>query len=140
MIWVQYAIIGLAGGLLGGLLGVGGGIIMVPLLMFWMKAGAHDAKALSLAVIMFIAVAGTIQHYRLERLDNVGLGVLVVAGVLGATGSVLGANWGEHLSRDGLKKVFAVLLLITAVRMLWPTKTTQPDGGQTSAVTEAAGD
>ena len=78
---------------------------------------------------MIIAIAGTMQHYRLGRLDTVSWGVLVVTGVLGAIGSVLGANWGEHLSRDGLKKVFAVLLLITAVRMLWPTKTTQPDGG-----------
>src|SRR5262245_25622350 len=55
---VQLVAIGVAGGLLSGLLGVGGGVVMVPLLVLWAGYGQRDAHAMSLGAIIPISVAG----------------------------------------------------------------------------------
>ena len=80
-------VIGLVGGLLSGLLGVGGGIIMVPLLVFWAAYGQRDAHALSLGAIIPISIAGIATFGvagQVHWWDAVGL----------AAGSIVGARFG----------------------------------------------
>ncbi|MGN6797168.1 MAG: TSUP family transporter, partial [Gaiellaceae bacterium] len=58
----RFIVIGLAGGVLSGLLGVGGGIVMVPLLVLWASYGQRDAHAMSLGAIIPISLAGVITY------------------------------------------------------------------------------
>jgi len=69
-------VIGLGGGLLSGLLGVGGGLIMVPLLVLWVAYGQREAHAMSLGAIIPISIAGIATYGvagQVHYLDAVGL-------------------------------------------------------------------
>ena len=105
-------VIGLGGGLLSGLLGVGGGMIMVPLLVLWAAYGQREAHAISLGAIIPISIAGIATfgfagevHYW----DAVGL----------AAGSIFGAAVGARLltriDERLLKIIFGVFLIGIAV-------------------------
>ncbi|HEX6298860.1 MAG TPA: sulfite exporter TauE/SafE family protein [Acidimicrobiia bacterium] len=106
--------IGLAAGILGGGLGVGGGIIMVPLLV-WVGVDRHRAHATSLAAIVFIAAAGASSFGWSGEVDF-GLGITV--GVGGIFGSVIGASVMHRVSSRALTIIFGVVLLVAAIRMI----------------------
>jgi uncharacterized membrane protein YfcA len=107
--------LGLVAGLLGGLLGVGGGIVIVPLLVF---AGVDLKIAIgtSLATIIPTAVMATWTHHRLGHVDWRLAGLMAAGAVCGA---LVGASLTSVVPATALKRVFAVFLLATAVRMLW---------------------
>lgn len=110
----KLVLIGLAAGVLGGGLGVGGGIVMVPLLVL-VGSDRHRAHATSLAAIVFIAVAGAVSFGASGEIDlrlgaNVGIG--------GVVGSVLGATVMHRISARSLRIVFGILLLVAAIRMI----------------------
>lgn len=107
-------LIGLAAGVLGGGLGVGGGIILVPLLIA-VGVGRHQAHATSLAAIVFIASSGAVSFGISGEID-VGIGVTV--GIGGVLGSTLGASVMHRVSPRALTIVFGVILLIAAVRLI----------------------
>ncbi|NWG75253.1 MAG: sulfite exporter TauE/SafE family protein [Rubrivivax sp.] len=119
--WWKALIIGGAGGLLGGLLGVGGGIVMIPLLLYLMRFEMHAAKALSLAIIIIVGVSGTVEHARQGHLKGM-LWFVILSGLAAVACSALGARCSAHLKGDTLKRIFAVLLIATAVQMLLPKK------------------
>jgi uncharacterized membrane protein YfcA len=105
-------VIGLVGGLLSGLLGVGGGIIMVPLLVFWAAYGQRDAHALSLGAIIPISIAGIATFGvagQVHWWDAVGL----------AAGSIVGARIGAgylaKIDERLLKIIFGLFLVGIAV-------------------------
>jgi len=105
-------VIGLVGGLLSGLLGVGGGIIMVPLLVFWAAYGQRDAHALSLGAIIPISIAGIATFGAAGQVhwwDAVGL----------AAGSIVGARIGAgmlaKIDERVLKIIFGLFLVGIAV-------------------------
>jgi uncharacterized membrane protein YfcA len=113
-VW-KLALIGLAAGLLGGGLGVGGGIVLVPLLV---AAGLdrHRAHATSLAAIVLISVAGAASFGMSGEID-VSLGVTV--GVGGILGSILGASVMNRVSPKSLTIVFGVVLLVAGLRLIF---------------------
>jgi hypothetical protein len=106
--------IGVATGLLGGFFGVGGGIILVPLLV-WVGLGRHRAHATSLASFIVIATAGAISFGVADAVD---LGVGVAVGVGGIFGSSVGASVMHRMSARNLAIAFALLLLVTGLRMV----------------------
>lgn len=110
----KLALIGLAAGTIGGGLGVGGGIILVPLLVM-VGFDRHRAHATSLAAIVMISVAGAIS-FGVSGEINVGLGVTI--GIGGILGSVIGATVMHRVSPRALTIVFGVLLLIAAIRLI----------------------
>ena len=110
----KFLSIGLATGLIGGVLGVGGGIIMVPLLVV-AGFGQHRAHATSLAAIVLIALTAAISFGTAGEADF-GLGVTI--GVGGVVGSPIGANVMHRVSTKTLAIVFAVVLLLAAIRMI----------------------
>lgn len=110
----KLALIGLVAGVLGGGLGVGGGIILVPLLIF-VGFERHRAHATSLAAIVFIAVAGAIS-FGVSGEINVALGVTV--GIGGIVGSVLGATLMNKISARSLTIIFGVILLVASMRLI----------------------
>ena len=110
----KLVLIGLAAGVFGGGLGVGGGIILVPLLVV-VGFERHRAHATSLAAIMFIATAGAIS-FGVSGAIDVGIGVTI--GIGGVLGSVIGATVMHRVSARVLTIVFAVLLLVAGIRLI----------------------
>ena len=114
-------IIGLAAGVLSGLVGVGGGIIMVPVMVLFLKYTQHQAQGTSLAVLTLpVVVLGFLKYY--QECKRMGTPIdLKVVGLL-AIGFVVGAYIGSSLAvkidKDLLKKIFGVVLLYTAIKML----------------------
>ena len=110
----KLALIGIAAGTIGGGLGVGGGIILVPLLVF-VGLDRHRAHATSLAAIVLIAAAGAIS-FGVSGEINLGLGVTI--GIGGILGSVIGASVMHRVSPRALTLVFAVVLLVAGIRLI----------------------
>jgi uncharacterized protein len=106
--------IGLVGGLLSGLLGVGGGIVMVPLLVLWARHGQRDAHAISLGAIIPISIAGIATFGAAGE-------VRVWPALALAAGSVAGVRVGARLlsriEERLLKSVFGIFLVGVAVLM-----------------------
>ena len=112
---VALVIIGAAAGLLSGLLGVGGGILLVPALVLLVGFGQHRAQATSLAAILPIAIVGAFVFGRADSVD-------LLAALLLAAGSLLGVQLGarlmHRLSPERLSLIFAIFLIVVAVSML----------------------
>ena len=107
-------LIGLVAGVVGGGMGVGGGIIMVPLLVA-IGLDQHRAHATSLAAIILIAVAGAVSFGMSGEID-VSLGITV--GIGGIVGSVIGASVMHRISPRSLTVVFGIVLLVASIRMI----------------------
>jgi uncharacterized protein len=107
--------LGVVVGFLAGLFGVGGGVIMVPFLVFALDKAQHVAEGTSLAVIVPTAVAGVIVHIRHRNVDLRIGGWLALGGVVGA---YLGAGFALGLEADTLRIVFAVFVAGMSIRYI----------------------
>jgi len=109
-------IIGIASGVLSGLVGVGGGIIIVPSLVFFLGYTQHQAQGTSLGLLLLpIGILAVINYYNKGYIDMRAVAVMTLAFVIGGW---LGSKISVSLSQETLKKVFAVILFYTAFRML----------------------
>jgi uncharacterized protein len=106
--------IGLLGGALSGLLGVGGGIVMVPLLVLWAHYGQRDAHAASLGAIIPISIAGIVT-YGIAGEVKVGPAIALTIGSV--CGARVGAGMLARLDERVLKSVFGLFLVGVAVLM-----------------------
>jgi hypothetical protein len=110
-------IAGLVAGTYAGLLGVGGGIVMVPALTILLAQGQQVAQGTSLLVIIATAIAGTRANARRGLLDRP---LATVVGAAGTAGAAIGSLLAVHvLGPEALRRVFGVLLLLVAARMLF---------------------
>jgi uncharacterized protein len=107
--------VGAAAGVLAGLLGVGGGILLVPFLVLAVGMTQHEAEATSLLVILPTAVAASVA---LRRRGVGDLPIALVIGMVGALGAVVGALLALSLPADVLRAVFAVLLAVAGLRLI----------------------
>jgi uncharacterized protein len=110
----RLVVIGLAAGFLGALFGVGGGIVMVPLLIGLLGFAVRPATATSLAAIGLIAIEGVVfygLHGDLKPIEAVVLGVPAAAGALAGTAVQ------QRLANRTLSLAFSVLLLGVAIRL-----------------------
>jgi len=115
----ELILLGLASGLLAGLFGVGGGVVIVPVLTVFFKLDIKDAIGTSLAVIVPTAVMGSYAHWRHGNVRLFEAGLVAVGAVVSA---VIGASITAQLSSQTLKRLFAVLLIVMAVRMILDTR------------------
>ena len=113
---MRLALIGAAGGLLSGAFGVGGGILMVPLLITFAHMDQRRASATSLAAIVPTAVVGAITYFVNGEVDVIAA-LFVAAG--GIVGGWLGAKLLKRLPLGWLRWMFIALLVVVAVRMLF---------------------
>lgn len=110
-------LVGIAAGMLGGLVGVGGGIIIVPSLIYFIGFSQKMAAGTSLGILLLpIGILGVLQFYKAGYVD-VKAACLVSLGFL--AGSYFGSKIALHLPQETIKKIFAVLLIILAVKMLF---------------------
>jgi uncharacterized membrane protein YfcA len=111
----RFALIGLVAGFFSALFGVGGGIVIVPLLLLLARFGERQAMATSLAAIGVTALAGVVGYAfvgRVEPLDG------LMVGLPGAAGAIAGAAVQQRIPRRGLSLLFALLLVAIAVLLL----------------------
>jgi len=109
--------VGVAAGMLSGLVGVGGGIIIVPALVFFIGFSQKTAQGTSLALIMFpVGILGVLQYYKQGHVDYRVVAILAI-GFL--AGSYFGSKIALSLPQETVKKIFAVLMIIIAVKMLF---------------------
>ena len=111
---VFIAIIGLVAGVLAGMFGVGGGILFVPTLVLGLGLTQVHAGATSLLAIVPTAFVGT---WRLQRQGLVDLKAAAVIGVVSIIGVQGGVLLAEHLPGALIRRLFGVLLLITAAQL-----------------------
>lgn len=110
--------IGLAGGVIAGLLGVGGGVLFVPGLVLFLGLSQHAAEATSLLAIVPVAIVGTITQ---DRYGNVRRADALVIGALSIAGAVGGVALANALSGKVLRTAFAVLILVVAAQLVRST-------------------
>lgn len=111
---VLAVIFGFAGGMVGGLVGVGGGILFVPALALFLDESQVGAEATSLLAIVIVAAAGTWRQY---GYGNVRLREGLWIGVLSALGVALGVVIANAVSQRALELGFAALLLFVATQL-----------------------
>ncbi len=110
-------LVGLAAGILSGLVGVGGGIIIVPCLVFFLGFSQKMAQGTSLGILLLpIGVLGALQFYKQGYID---LKVVAIISVAFIFGSYFGSKIALRLSQENVKKIFAVVMLLVAIKMLF---------------------
>lgn len=109
------AVVASAAGLFSGLFGVGGGVVMVPLLILWLGYGSREATGTSLAAIVVIAAVATLTH---GAYGNVHVAKGLLVGVP-AVGGVLAGTWlQQRVPPRSVRLLFAGLLVLTAVDLV----------------------
>ena len=107
--------IGLTAGFAAGLLGVGGGIVMVPAMVLALGFDQHVAQGTSLVVIIPAALAGSVTHYRNGRVSLRDAALLAAGGIGGA---VVGSVSALSVDDSVLRRLFGAFLLVVAVQMV----------------------
>jgi uncharacterized protein len=110
------ALIGVLGGFLGGLFGVGGGVIFVPLLMFLKGFDPHRAIGTSLVVIIFTALSGAAFHGKAGMVD---WKTAVLLGVFSVLGVWLGTKLSLRIEAAMLQRAFAIFLVLVAIKIFF---------------------
>lgn len=106
---------GLAGGAVGGLLGVGGGVLFVPALVLFLDQSQLGAEATSLLAIVPVAALGT---WRQHRNGNVEVRAAVTIGLLSVPGVALGVVVANTVPERALELGFSALILLVALQLL----------------------
>jgi uncharacterized membrane protein YfcA len=112
---VLAVLIALAGGLAGGLVGVGGGVLFVPALTIFLGLTQVEAESTSLLIIVIVALVGAIRQ---NGYGNVRVREALVIGALSPPGVLLGVTVANHVSERVLQLTFAALALFTALQLV----------------------
>lgn len=122
---ISALLIGLSAGILSGLVGIGGGIIMVPAMVFFMNYTQHQAQGSSLAVLTLpvVIIASITYYHQCQKMGTpIDLRVIGLIAISFVIGGYFGSKIALSINQETLKKVFAVILFYTAVKMLnWDT-------------------
>jgi hypothetical protein len=126
-------LIGLFAGTIAGLLGVGGGVVIVPALVLLISMGVAKAKGTSLAVIVPTAIVGTLRNLRAQNVD---LALAAVVGLTGMVSSYVGTQLSVDMSPRLSKTLFACLLIAivaTSLVGVRQSKDVAPEIGPTTS-------
>ena len=114
---IKLVILGICSGILSGGLGVGGGILFVPGLVFILEMNQKVAQGTSLAVMIPMALMGTLRYHWNPEI-NLELPVILILAVSAIIGSNIGSSIAFVLPSNILRKCFAVFIIIVGIRML----------------------
>jgi hypothetical protein len=107
--------IGLCAGILSGLIGVGGGIIVVPALVYFLGFSQHEAQGTSLGLLLLpVGILAVMNYYNQGYIDMKVVAIMCVSFVIGGW---LGSKLSLTLPEEQVKKVFGVILIYTAFKM-----------------------
>ena len=116
MLAVGSILIGLISGIASGFFGIGGGLVMVPAMVYFFQLTQHQAQGTSLAVLTPPLVLFAALKYYKEGNVNLHMAVFIALGFVG--GAYLGATLVHYISDPTLKKLFGVILLIVSIKMI----------------------
>ena len=117
---VLLLLIGLAAGFLGGLVGIGGGVLIVPALVLLLGLSQHMAQGISLAMILFpVGILGVINYYKNGFVDLRFAGLLAIGFF---AGSYLGSKFSLSLPQDTVRKIFAIVMILLSIKLLMTGK------------------
>lgn len=114
---LAFVLMGIVTGILAGFFGVGGGIIMVPALVWFFHFNQHQAQGISLAAMLLpVGILGVFAYHKANPFPIkpalwIALGILV--------GAYVGSMMAQEVSPKNLKNAFAVLLIVAALKMLF---------------------
>jgi uncharacterized membrane protein YfcA len=111
---VGLIILGLVAGSLASTLGLGGGVVFVPVLVSVFAFSQHEAQGTSLAIIVPTALVAAMAHARAGR---VVWRLVAIVGTVGVAGAIGGARVALILDEEVLRRLFSVILIVVAVRM-----------------------
>jgi uncharacterized protein len=111
-----YILVGIVAGVLSGLVGIGGGVIIVPALVFLFGMSQHHAQGTTLALLIPpIGILAAWTYYKAGYVDLKVAGLVAVGFI---AGSYLGARVATHISDSTLEKIFGVALLLIGLKMI----------------------
>jgi uncharacterized membrane protein YfcA len=108
------------GGLASGLLGIGGGLLVVPIMTFAIGMPIHLATATSMFTMIFTSISGVVQHYQASHINFESALLLALGAVFGAQ---VGAYTSKRISSKNLRRVFGIVVIVSGINMLlkyWP--------------------
>ncbi|HQQ11580.1 MAG TPA: sulfite exporter TauE/SafE family protein [Bacteroidales bacterium] len=111
-------LIGLFAGAFSGMIGLGGGLIIIPALIYLLGMNQYMAQGTSLAIMLPpIGLMAAFNYYKAGALN---LKYAMIIAVAFFIGGYFGSKWALTIPEAVLRKIFAVALIIVAIRMLWP--------------------
>ena len=125
-------LVGIAAGMLSGLVGVGGGIVIVPALIFFLGFSQKLAQGTSLGILLLpVGILGVMQYYKQGYVD---IRVVLIISTAFFFGSYFGSKIALSLPQETIKKIFAVFMIIIAIKLLFfdKKKTTELQSKQTT--------
>jgi hypothetical protein len=112
-----YILLGLLVGVLSGVVGIGGGILIVPILVYFFHMSQHKAQGTS--IVALLAPVGALAFWEYYKAGNVNIkaGVLIALGFV--AGGYFGGQWAQHISELALRRTFGTLLVMIGIRLLF---------------------
>lgn len=127
-------LIGICAGMLSGLVGIGGGIIIVPALVLFLGFSQKLAQGTSLGILLLpVGILGVIQYYKQGYID---MRVVVVISAAFIFGSYFGSKIALSLPQETIKKIFAVFMILIAIKLLFFDKKKTIEPLNTNSVSE----
>jgi hypothetical protein len=114
-------VIGVVAGLLGGILGLGGAIVIIPALVMFL--GFSQQMAQGTTLLMLVMPVGALAAWQYYKVGNADLKTALILGIAFFASGYFGAKLANHMPQDLLKKIFAVLLILIAIKILFLDKT-----------------
>ncbi|MCK4518609.1 MAG: sulfite exporter TauE/SafE family protein [Candidatus Omnitrophica bacterium] len=112
-----FVVVGLVAGILSGLLGIGGGIVMVPALIYFFGFSQHGAQGTTLAaMILPIGLLAALKYYSHGHV-SIAVAMFIAMGFF--VGGFIGASFVEHISETVLRRMFGVCMLVIAIKMIF---------------------
>lgn len=119
-------LIGISAGMLSGLVGIGGGLVIVPALVYFLGFSQHTAQGTSLALILLpVGIFAVIFYYKQGHVDLKVVWLLAIGFIIG---SAMGSKIALNLPQETVKKIFAVLMILIAIKMLFFDKRIKEKG------------
>jgi uncharacterized protein len=114
---VLLTIIGLIVGFFGGMFGVGGGVILIPMLVYMVGMEQHSAQGTSVAIML--PPIGIVAAYNYYKAGHVNIKFAIIIAVTFIIGSYFGSKLAVHLPDEVSKRIFAVILFLISIRMFF---------------------
>lgn len=127
--WWLFIILGVFAGLVSGTLGLGAGAVLIPALVLSWSFEQKSAQGTALAVMVPMALVGALRYWKNPEIDmSLTIILLIVAGAI--AGTLAGTELASRLPNEYLRKIFAIVLVVVAVRMFFVSSgSKQPETG-----------
>lgn len=112
----SYILTGIAVGVASGFFGIGGGVIVIPILVYFFGLSQHTAQGTSLAALLLPVSIFAVLKYQEQGEVKITMAIFIAIGLL--LGAYFGAVAVHHVSDPSLKKIFGLLLLAASIKML----------------------